>query len=61
MPIYEYCCQNEECKHQWEDEASIKSEPLTQCPLCKQETAKRLISSGTGFQLIGNGWFKDGY
>jgi putative FmdB family regulatory protein len=60
MPIYEYYCQNKECKHEWEDEASIISEPLKICPVCGKETAKRLVSGGGGFQLIGNGWFKSG-
>lgn len=56
---YEYCCLN--CDHTWEHEAKITDEPLKVCPKCGQETAKRLVSGGQGFQLQGNGWFKDGY
>ena len=44
MPCYEHVCTNEECKHEWEDEYSIKINPPTTCPKCGQETAKRLIS-----------------
>jgi putative FmdB family regulatory protein len=55
---YDYECTA--CQHQWEAEQSIKDEPLTRCPECEQETAKRLISSGN-FILKGSGWYKDGY
>ena len=60
MPTYEYAC--EACKHEFEAEQSIKDAPLTTCPACRQESAKRLISArpGTGFQLNGKGWFKSG-
>jgi putative FmdB family regulatory protein len=58
---YEYICTNQNCKHSWEQEQSITSEAVKICPLCKQETAKRLVSGGLGFQLKGDGWFKDLY
>ncbi|HKQ22235.1 MAG TPA: zinc ribbon domain-containing protein [Nitrososphaeraceae archaeon] len=48
MPTYEHCCTNETCKHEWEDEYSIKQAPPKVCPLCQQETAQRLISGGSG-------------
>jgi len=44
MPTYDHQCQNEECKHEWEDSYSIKVDPPKVCPKCGQETAKRLIS-----------------
>jgi putative FmdB family regulatory protein len=44
MPYYEHVCTNEECKHEWEDEYSVKMDPPKICPKCGQETAKRLIS-----------------
>jgi putative FmdB family regulatory protein len=50
---YEYICLN--CNHQWENEAKITEPPLKICPHCNQETAKRLVSGGLGFQLLG-GW-----
>jgi len=48
MPTYEHKCINETCKYEWEDEYSIKQPPPTTCPKCNQETAKRLISGGSG-------------
>ena len=58
MPTYEYTCT--ECQHNWEEEQSIKDEPLTKCVKCGKNSAKRLISK-TSFILKGGGWFKDGY
>lgn len=58
MPTYEYICKN--CNHTWECEHSIK-EVIKKCPACDNETAKRLISSGTAFQLLGGRWGSTGY
>ena len=55
---YDYMC--EDCKHEWQEEQSIKDEAIKFCPNCKKETAKRLISGGT-FILMGGGWAKEGY
>ena len=46
MPEYEHACTNPECKHEWEDEYSIKQDPPKICPKCNQETDVRLISLG---------------
>jgi putative FmdB family regulatory protein len=59
MPTYEYACSS--CQHQWEAEQSIKDAPLTECPSCHAEAAKRQISRGTGFILKGGGWYSDLY
>ena len=59
MPTYEYACSA--CHHEWEFEQSIKDAALTECPSCKQATAKRQISRGTGFILKGSGWYADAY
>ena len=59
MPTYNYIC--EECKHEWEEDRSIKDPPTKTCPKCKKETAKRLISGGTSFILSGSGWAREGY
>jgi len=56
---YEYYCKN--CKKEWEEDQSIKDDPKKTCPHCKQETAIRLISKGTGFILNGGGWAASGY
>jgi putative FmdB family regulatory protein len=59
MPTYEYVCTS--CEHEWEEDQSIKDAAIKVCPECKEETAKRLISGGSGFILSGNCWSKDGY
>jgi putative FmdB family regulatory protein len=59
MPTYEYRCGT--CEHDWEVEQSIKDDALTECPRCKNATAKRQISRGTGFILKGGGWYSDLY
>src|SRR6185295_3257863 len=56
---YEYVC--EACGHQWEAEQSIKDAALKKCVACGKNTAKRLVSGGTGFLLKGGGWYADGY
>lgn len=62
MPTYEYLCSE---KHQvFEVQQSIKDEPLTECPRCKEEgiitPVKKLISS-SAFVLVGGGWASSGY
>ena len=59
MPTYEYACTS--CAHEWEFEQSIREDPLKVCPACQKETARRLISRGTGFILKGGGWYADLY
>ena len=56
---YEYVCTS--CGHAWEAEQSISAAPLTECPNCKNASAKRQISGGAGFILRGGGWYADGY
>ena len=55
---YEYECTA--CAHAWEEDQKITAPPVCECPVCKQQTAKRLISKSS-FILNGPGWFKDGY
>src|SRR5215475_187888 len=59
MPTYEYACSS--CHHEWEAEQSIKEAPLTECPTCHEQTARRQISRGVGFILKGGGWYSDLY
>lgn len=56
---YEYVCTG--CQHTWEEEQRISAAPLTTCPQCHQETAKRQVSGGAGFILKGSGWYADLY
>lgn len=57
MPTYEHLCNT--CKHEWEADYSIKTDPPKECPECKAETVTRLISLGgkgvvelTGHELV---------
>lgn len=50
MAIYEHLC--ETCKHEWEEEYSIKDDPPKKCPKCGKESAKRLISGGSGKGIV---------
>jgi putative FmdB family regulatory protein len=52
VPEYEYTCQNTECNNEWCETHSIKENARTTCPACKQETAKRLISGGSGKGIV---------
>lgn len=51
MPTYEHACR--ECGHEWEEFYSIKADPPTKCPECKEEgSVERLISAGIGGIVI---------
>ncbi len=56
---YEYICTA--CGHGWEAEQKISEAPLTECPKCAAQTAKRQVSGGAGFILKGSGWYADLY
>ena len=58
MAVYEYVCNA--CGHEFEEEQSIKDDPITICPECGKEKVERLISISS-FQLVGGGWFSEGY
>lgn len=55
---YEYECKA--CNYQFEAEQSIKDPQLTNCPRCKTDFLRRLISKST-FVLKGSGWAADNY
>lgn len=58
---YSYICKS--CRFEWEEEQSIKDNPLTKCPECEQETAQRQINCENSFILQGGGvgWYSSGY
>ena len=61
MATYDYICENEDCEvHNliFEVEQSMSDDKLTTCPDCKQETLKRVVSSGGGFRIGGIGVHK---
>ena len=55
MPFYEYECTN--CKFYVEALQKISEAPLKQCPSCKKQTLKRLVSAPV-FRLKGGGWYE---
>ncbi len=55
MPIYEYQC--ERCEHKMEAIQKISDDPLKDCPECKQETLRKLVSAAA-FKLTGTGWYE---
>jgi putative FmdB family regulatory protein len=58
MPIYEYHC--EKCVKNFEAVQKISDAPLSECPQCKSEKVKKVISR-TSFQLKGSGWYATDY
>jgi putative FmdB family regulatory protein len=61
MPTYEYYCQNEACRHEFEIFQSIKADPLTTCPACNTESLKKKISRGAGIIFKGSGFYETDY
>ena len=59
MPTYDYRCKG--CKHTWEAMHSIKADPITECPNCKEEKAERLITGGGGILFKGSGFYQTDY
>ncbi|MEA1889140.1 MAG: FmdB family zinc ribbon protein [Pseudomonadota bacterium] len=55
MPIYEYKC--EECGHQMEAIQKFSDDPLTECPKCKKQALKKMLSA-SAFHLKGTGWYE---
>ena len=55
MPIYEYQCDN--CEHKMEAIHKISDAPPRLCPVCEQETLRKLVSAAA-FKLTGNGWYE---
>jgi len=54
VPIYEYQCEN--CEHEMEAIQKISDAPLKDCPECKQEALRKLVSAAA-FKLTGTGWY----
>ncbi|MEW8685145.1 MAG: zinc ribbon domain-containing protein [Candidatus Thiodiazotropha sp.] len=55
MPIYEYRC--EACDHELEAIQKMSDPALSECPECKQDTLKKIISAAA-FRLKGGGWYE---
>jgi len=57
MPLYNYRCKNEECKHEFQRTQKM-SDPNPDCPECKSVVEK--VIKATTFILKGKGWFNTG-
>ncbi|MBT2971643.1 MAG: transcriptional regulator [gamma proteobacterium symbiont of Ctena orbiculata] len=55
MPIYEYRC--EACDHELEAIQKMSEPALSECPECKQDALKKIISAAA-FRLKGSGWYE---
>ena len=55
MPLYEYECTN--CKFYVEALQKVSDPPMRQCPSCKKQTLKKLVSAPV-FRLKGGGWYE---
>ena len=55
MPIYEYLC--DACGERLEVMQKISERPLQQCPACKQNRLRKLVSA-SAFCLKGSGWYE---
>lgn len=56
---YDYECPD--CKHVWEEEQSIKDDPIQICPKCKKKNVIKVISCGVGHLFAGKGKYKGQY
>lgn len=53
MPTYEFLCENDECKHEWEDFLKMTDPIPEECPACHTKgSVKRLISGGSGKGVV---------
>ncbi|MES9946057.1 MAG: zinc ribbon domain-containing protein [Candidatus Thiodiazotropha sp.] len=55
MPIYEYRC--EACEHELEALQKMSDPALSECPECKRDSLKKVISAAA-FRLKGSGWYE---
>ena len=61
MPNYDYACTNTKCNHTMEVNQSFKDEPLKTCPVCGEQTLKKLISGSRGLIFKGSGFYETDY
>jgi len=59
MPTYEYLCNA--CGNRFEKFQSMTSAPIKQCPKCKRNKVRRLISAGAGLIFKGSGFYITDY
>lgn len=59
MPTYEYECEG--CGHRFEKFQYMNEQPIKKCPKCRKNSAKRLISAGSGIIFKGSGFYATDY
>jgi putative FmdB family regulatory protein len=59
MPTYDYVC--DACGHQFEAFESIKAEPQTACPTCRESKLRRKIGPGAAILFKGSGFYQTDY
>ena len=59
MPTYDYICND--CEKMYEYFQSMSDAPLRECPECKKNTLRRVISGGTGLIFKGSGYYLTDY
>jgi len=59
MPTYDYIC--DACGHEFEAFESIRSDPQTECPECKDKKLRRKIGPGAAILFKGSGFYQTDY
>lgn len=59
MPTYDYICDG--CGHEFEAFESIKADPQTDCPECKERKLRRKIGAGAAILFKGSGFYQTDY
>lgn len=55
VPIYEYQCDG--CSHKFEVIQKVSDALLTECPACKQNKLRKMVTAAA-FRLKGGGWYE---
>ncbi len=59
MPTYDYVCDS--CGYEFEAFESIKANPQTDCPECKDKKLRRRIGPGAAILFKGSGFYQTDY
>jgi putative FmdB family regulatory protein len=59
MPTYDYIC--DACAHEFEAFESIKADPQTVCPECREAKLRRKIGPGAAILFKGSGFYQTDY
>ena len=59
MPTYDYICND--CEKMYEYFQSMSDAPIRECPECKEDSLRRVISGGTGLIFKGSGYYLTDY